>query len=436
MRSMPCAGIIRVVPGGIAFAVGTRVIRRIFFIIAALSALRLTAQEPARFFIEHINIRDAHRVSPEVVIAESRLREGRGYSEAELREAADRVSRAPYLLSADFSLEKGSERGKYVLVITVNETKPFFYRFELVPIFPHNSGGVHVNLAGSSLATDNTAAFGFRFFLGRRGAIHFGIEGASDNRSYTTDYTSLALGYTQYDLFGTRAFVTLNMKKPFGRGGNSWINSVEPQVVSGIPLSPNQTLTIDYDPTNTTRISQRIASVKWSYNTTNHPLLPTRGTLVTAGPIFVWHDASGFDVVGPTTRSGYTQHDHSFGLEATAERWWELPEQSSIAVGVDAAAARTRLSGFRVQTGLNGNRTVDHALFLVDLNFAHSFWPADRVAKEGESRIELDIRAGPRSEGYQQFVPGRTNQHLRQAALSWVRHNQWGALRLGAGYSW
>jgi outer membrane protein assembly factor BamA len=92
-------------------------LRKILLLL--LLAVPLYADEPA-FFLERIEVRNQERVSPEVVIAESRLRAGQQYSEAELRDAAVRLARLPFLLSVDFSLEKGSERGRYILVLTVN----------------------------------------------------------------------------------------------------------------------------------------------------------------------------------------------------------------------------------------------------------------------------------------------------------------------------
>ena len=84
-------------------------IRRVILCLLLLAAATLRAEErAARFFVERIDVRDAHHVSRDVVIAESRLREGETYSEQELREGNLRLNRAPYLLSADFSLEKGS----------------------------------------------------------------------------------------------------------------------------------------------------------------------------------------------------------------------------------------------------------------------------------------------------------------------------------------
>ena len=47
---------------------------------------------PPRFFIERIEVRDAKRVSTDVVIAESRLRQGQEYSEADLRDLEEELA--------------------------------------------------------------------------------------------------------------------------------------------------------------------------------------------------------------------------------------------------------------------------------------------------------------------------------------------------------
>ena len=77
-------------------------------VAAALLSIPLAADEaPAPLlFIERIEVRNAKRVSTDVVIAESRLREGNEYSEADLRDASTRLSRLPFLLSVDFALDE------------------------------------------------------------------------------------------------------------------------------------------------------------------------------------------------------------------------------------------------------------------------------------------------------------------------------------------
>src|SRR3954451_23187459 len=105
------------VPGGHMY----RLLFAVFTIFALAAPARAQEAPPARFFIEKIEVRNVKRVSPQLVTAESLLREGAEYSEDELRAAAARLSRLPSLLSADFALEKGSERGRYLLAINVVE---------------------------------------------------------------------------------------------------------------------------------------------------------------------------------------------------------------------------------------------------------------------------------------------------------------------------
>jgi hypothetical protein len=409
--------------------------RRIFVaLLLACAAMGAAAEEPARFFIERVDVRNARRVSRDVIVAESRLRESRSYSEAELGEAAARLARAPYLLSADLALEKGSERGRYVLVITVNETKPFFYRLDFVPVIPSRTRG-SVVINDVALASDNELAIGFRFFVGSRGEVHAGLEGAADNRSYTRDYVSYVAGYTQYDIFGTRAFVTINAKKPNVSNAGS---SIAPQLVAGIPLSINQTVTASYDVAdiqNDSRSSQRIVSVRWSFNTTNHPLLPTRGTYLTVAPIAVWHDAAGRDTRINEPPSDYLTHDRSVGIDSSAHRWWELPHRNSIGAGLVGGFAATEERGFRKSAELDGIRHGSSRFGAVTFTLAHSFWSVERVAKHGDSRLQLDARIGSRSEergAFSRFESG----HVRQVSIGWVRRTAWGLVRLGGGYSW
>src|ERR1051326_2114978 len=113
-------------------------LRRILIAVTLLAALDGVAQ-PASFFIERIEVRNATRVSPQVVIAESLLHEGTTVTEGELRAASQRLARLPFLLSADFTLEKGSSRDKDVLVIKVVETKPFFFLLDARPALTDES---------------------------------------------------------------------------------------------------------------------------------------------------------------------------------------------------------------------------------------------------------------------------------------------------------
>jgi hypothetical protein len=421
---------------GTAFARSNRLMRRLSLaLLLILCAFRASAEEPARFFIERVDVRGRRHVSRDVIVAESRLRETQTYTEAELREAAARVTRAPYLLSADFALEKGSERGKYVLVINVNETKPFFYRFDLVPIDP-TSPKANREINDVALATENNVSLGFRYFVGRRGEIHAGLEANGDNRPNTVDYASYVAGYTQYDIFGTGGFLTINAKKPQNINGQT--ARIEPQIVAGLALSINQTLALEYDPTDahhsTFRLSQRIATIRWSFNTTNHPLIPTRGVYLTVAPIAVWHDESGKDVASPgRPESNFIDHDRSFGVEASANRWWDLTTRFSAGTGIAGGISRFRENGLRVATGLDGSRSGSEHFGTLSFHAAYSFFSPERVATNGDSRLQFDARLASRYTNRDLF---NVNGSTRQIAASWVRRTSWGFLRLGFGYAW
>jgi outer membrane protein assembly factor BamA len=273
----------------------------LFLVILFASALHAQETTPTRFLIERIEVRNLHRVSRDIIVSESLLHEGGEYSEQDLRDASLRLSRLPFLLSADFSLEKGSERGKHVLVISIAETKPFFYLFDMRPNLKDESRQVPADYADYLGSDTNEGALGYRVFVGRRGLVHGGVTSRHDNASFTTDYSSVAVGYTQYDVFGTHAFVSLNLRQPFG---TAEAGALSPQVVVGIPLTTNQTLTLDYEQTrfrNRTELvggryevdrqdAERLMSLTWTYNTTNQPFVPTRGTLVRVAPLWSARD--------------------------------------------------------------------------------------------------------------------------------------------------
>src|SRR3954453_18367777 len=146
--------------------------------------------EPVRFLIESIRIEGARYSSPRILIAESRLTEGRSYSEAELRDAMSRIKRLPFVLHTDFRLAKGTERGRFVLVIAIEETKPLFIRFdslhntiqsnELVQPFDSRNPQFKEMLLHF---TNDYYTFGGHWFLGAKGVI----TGATDRSTCAFD---------------------------------------------------------------------------------------------------------------------------------------------------------------------------------------------------------------------------------------------------------
>lgn len=422
----------------------TRTLLFAFVVLIASAEAPLMAQEPVppRFFIEKIEVRAAKRVSPEVVISESRLRDGQEYTEADLRDASSRLSRLPFLLSAEFSLEKGSQRGRYVLVVTVNETKPFFYALDLRPILSDIS--VVPDYSDRLDFADNAATLGMRWFLGRRGALHVALVTTDYDHEFAQDYSAIALGYTQYDLFGTRAFATLNLKRVIAGGEGS----LSPQLVVGIPVTPNQTVTFEVDQTRfgeeTRRVSgqsfdtnsqQRVVGATWTYNTTNRPFIPTRGTLLSVRPRFGWNDYATYSyltvIENPDQPPIFivqadTIHSRAREVKVNAAHYWELSERSSISAGVEGSLTHYRFDSDVL--GLTANHVISTAVIG---GYSYSLWDASR-SKNGDSRLELNARIGKGSINYADLY----RDPQQQVSASWVRRSSWGVLRLGVGYAW
>ena len=358
------------------------------------------ARAEERFLIERIDVRHLVHASAEVIRAETRLREGETYAEGELRAASDRVRRLPFVLDDTFSLERGSVRDAYVLVITVTETHPLFYQLEMVPFFDSR------NAIGP---IDFDQILGARWFGGRRDVFHLAGLGHQSERPFETDYVALQAGYTRYGLFHDRAFATLtvNRLKPKGNGKAP----IVPGALVGISLTPNQTLTVSYtenDSGGPNRRVDRIFEPRLAYNTTNHPYFPSQGSLISIAPVVAWVDSVDF-LHTPV-------HDFDVALDGHAARYWPLTEHLTAAAIADG--------GFlQVDQKAGGNRSFHIAYGRAALQLSHT---------AGEDRrIELTVR-GVSHERDQ--LPLRSE--VNEASLSWVQRSAWGVLRLGVGYAW
>lgn len=402
-------------------------------LLLLLLAPALTGDEAAPFLIERIDVRNATRISPEIVVAEARLRAGQTYRESDLREANDRLKRLPFLIDAQFALEKGSERGSYVLVITVMETRPFFYLVDSTAYFARH--GLYTGDDAS-----NEAVIGYRHFVGRRGMLHAGLFSRADDRPYTSDVGVAEIGYTRFDLFGTRAFATVSLGTPVAYENDG--DAILPRLVAGIPLSGNQTVTVEYEQTDhgeRIRRAERVASARWTYDTTNHPFFPTRGAIVSAGPIVSWTDVSdsGADyffidpegnVVYP--RVPYVEHRTTAGIEGKVAQFWELSPLWSVALRANGGFAVIDERG-------HGERFVAQD---GSIAYGEGELRLTRMLKqtaEVEQRLELTLGGSSETRNDLESELYRSlEQAAGKAAVNWVRRDSWGTLRLGAGYAW
>ncbi|MCP4896454.1 MAG: hypothetical protein GY906_05715, partial [bacterium] len=92
-------------------------------LVIAPSAIHGAQVEEVSFLIEEIRFEGLHLVSERIVLAESLLKAGTTYSETELQHAVRRIRRLPSVLTVDFRLDRGTERGRYRLIVSVEETR-------------------------------------------------------------------------------------------------------------------------------------------------------------------------------------------------------------------------------------------------------------------------------------------------------------------------
>ena len=382
-----------------------------FLIALALSAITLSAFGVT---IERIEVRGAQRVPPGIIVAESLLREGKEYSEDEVRNAVARLNRLPFLASAGYALENG------VLVINVTEVKRFSFLVDARGIALNDDRDPHSTNYDfpDPTAEWTNAAAGVRWLAGGGGIAHFGMTVLRNRHAFGTNYSAYELGYTQYDLFGTRAFATVNVRSP--------VDSLEektftPEIVAGLSLTPAQTLTLDYQDTlfreQTFHLfgtdfrllqAERLITLAWTYDTRNQPYAPARGTFVRIAPVRWMRDDASFRFL-PGSVVATSSHINVNGVDFAALRYWELSEVNSVSAGVLGGWANLESSDDRNSR------------------------PAYQIAQGGWSRplaagrLALDLRLVMHQHG------GLTERSY-EAAASWVWRGVWGTLRLGAAY--
>ena len=381
-------------------------------LLTALTLSAIAASAPG-ITIGRIEVRGARRVPPRKIIDESMLREGKEYSEEEVRNAVARLNRLPFLATARYTLQNG------VLVIDVTEVRRFSFLVDARTIALNDDFNPHetdYDFPDPTAEWTNAAA-GVRWLAGGGGVAHFGMTVLRNRHAFGANYSAYELGYTQYDLFGTRAFATVNVRSP--------VDSLEektftPEVGLGLPLTPSQTLTLGVQDTlfrkQTLNVlgtgfhllhAQRLVTFAWTYDTRNQPYAPARGTFVRIAPVRWMRDDASFRSL-PGQFVPTSTHINANGVDFAALRYWELSPVHSVSAGV--------LGGWADLD--NDNRRSRPAYQIVQGGWSRPF-AGGRLALDGRLVMNQNSVLADRS---------------YEAAASWTRRSVWGTLRLGIAY--
>jgi outer membrane protein assembly factor BamA len=394
-------------------------------------ALGAAAQE-ASFLIERIEIRGMRFGSESVVRNETLLTTGRTYTESELQQALARVNRLPFVLDSSFSLEKGSDRGAYVLVITVRETKPLFVSAESVSSY--DADNVY-----PGWSTQEDVRAGARWFLGSSSMVHASTD-------FDNNYEA---GFTQFNLFRRAGYVTLNVRfttndidteinDPFGGLGLTRIRGdvdPSPEIRFGIPVVGNHSIQGQWSynnadftvetPVDTNKYEQNstAAELAWVFDTTDDPVLPARGTL--------WRTAAGIQDATNTVFAVLQTGSEAMELDSSARRistevtqYRPINEDVSVLYGGGGGYQQ-----YDFETPLDlTDRSNESWGFYPAVGLTSTLWPDRLTRRFGDLRMETRA-AYFFSEG-DDFSDGR--QFRATAAI--VQRNVWGTLRLNFIY--
>jgi hypothetical protein len=414
---------------------------------AAAAFGQATAREGFR--IETITVEGERRPATQgIVIEESRLVTGREWTERELREAIYRIRRLPFIVRADFTLRRGTARGLYALVVTVEETRPFFFAraAEFVSTSPEPVAEALGYGFGSGVNLRNAGTAGGRLFVGSRNALFASVDSNE----------GLGVGFTRYGLFGRGGRATLTLSSPLcclrevlplgldpGLVVWSMDEAKHATLAIDVPLAGNHSLRTslswlrggasirrgllddfshDQFFSGHDDLERRQAEVKWFYDTADDPLFPARGVTVSAGL-----ELSQQKSPAP----GAETEARLLAAAATGRKSWALSPRQTVSLGGRMAAGRSRIENL-----VTDGRILPKAVDLdsletsVEARYSASLWGFEKTRNLGDLRAEMFVRAG-----YETTSPsfgGPVTQLSAGPAL--VFRNPWGVFRAAFTY--
>ncbi len=334
--------------------------------VSSTAGMPVGISPPPTFMIETIVVEGGRRASQKIVASETLLTPGRSYTEAELRQGLQRVARLPFVVEADFSLRRGSERGRYELVISVTEAKPVFFGASFEGIVRR---GVCCGRGTFTLDGDGPG-IGARLFFGGQSELSAGLGGVG-HRSSTGAYAIGNVAYTYHDLFGKHVAGTLAFEQGYAGGTSS--------ARLALPLSRASVLTLAADrtrrkvigllpaegPSRDTQLTSWRASLSFQRDTTDDPFTPRRGSRIAAGISYADSDYEG-------TALWFPDHDVFEYVDVTidgreragsgslqASRYWPLSGRLSLGVGASLAGSVAPADAAIVLEGLGRPVRVD-----------------------------------------------------------------------------
>ncbi len=423
------------------------------------------AQEPARFLIEKITVEGPKQAAANIVRAEILLRPGGLYTEDQLRQAVYRVHRLPFVLDATFSLRKGSRRGAYELLIEVEPARWFFYD-AWVRAFAFEQPVVlrDETFRGDRSSVALVGLAGARLFVGRSGVVFAAVDSQEGGQ----------VGFTQYDLFHRGILASAGISRdaccvtevlPLGLDPtfSSWSfgPTIRFSLGLSIPLSGPQSIQFaaserqgdhgtqeevlvppgvpeGFRSMTGENLSYRRAEAKWVWDTSDDPVVPTRGLSVSAGleaSRFAARDLVLY-VVDPLTletlassTASSLRSEQVVGALSVIQHWPVTPRQT-VSVQCRISAGRSRVETLDLK-GDVANGHADTYGGSVGVDHAVTLRRSRKAGDLNDVRLESGVEVG--AETVSPHIPPSP---LRRIAVhtGLVFRNAWGRARVSLSY--
>lgn len=443
-------------------------VRRRFLLgaIFLLMALAARAQEePPRFLLEKVTVEGAREAAGRIVEAETRLRAGESYTEAELGQAVARVHRLPFVLDADFSLHKGSTRGAYELLIRIEEARRFFFEHTVgVYAFDEPLNLDDIFVRGDRTSVILPGLIGYRQFIGRSGVVFAALDTEE----------GVQVGFTRYDLFGKGVVASVGysgLLQDFCCSSEVVPYALDPNFVSwswreatrrlsldvGIPLSSTDAIRLDWsrrEGRGSTRdeifgvfrddfihplpgfdVTLDRAALKWVRDTSDDPLVPSRGVTLSGGVEWSSFDSGPverfrFPYDGPAERLP-GQHSEQIAAQASAARHWSLTPRQTISGLGRLSLGQVHLRNLPTDAGVLADEKLDVCGGSVGLRHAVRLKQSRGERGFGDTYLESKIEVGIESTSLD-VQPSSAPDPLQrlEMSLGLVFRSAWGRLRL------
>ena len=458
-------------PGGLRHTVWILLTVLLGLGLPTARAGELTA--PPTFLIESIEVEGARHASPELVQSESWLSAGETYTEPELRQAVFRIQRLPFVLSADFVLAKGSERGRYRLVIRIEEIRRWFFGEDTTYTRFTNSVAFD-SLFGRHHSLTPGGQAGIRLFLGKYNMVF----GSLSSRG------GMQAGFTRYNLFNRRAVLSLGLTNqsccpirifPLGLDPtfSSWRNEGdlrEARLTLGLPLQRRFQLrlqatesysergerrdllspvsrpgfprvALDYEDLNRFQLE-----VALDYDSTDDAIFPSRGLAWSLALDFHELDAelaaqpaSIFTpdvILPPGVDELPVMRSEQLRLSAGLTQHWLLHPRHTATLAARLAIGRADVTNLTVlDPGPDGDvelRLIDDRLDVLESYFtarwSTDLWGPGKTRSHGNLRLENTVEFGY-DRLRQDLGAGENPLYRKSFTTSLVFRNSWGLFR-------